>query len=291
MAAEKGTPAPTIIPRWRRIIHYPDNHLNDFCIFRDRDGVWHGIGIIGTGTWDSERSLFHSSSPSLSEPFESQEPLFVENPPDGLAPQKHAPFVVERNGVYHLYYRRPPGTIMLVRTGDPWRWEGLGDLVFKERDARDVCILEHEGQFLMYYCQSCLPTGGSAQVDGALHACVMVRTSSDLIEWSDARIAHHDEPATHSFLESPFVIKRPEGFYLFICHRRIGRRITVVVFSRDPFHFPPGRDRWLTILAPAHAAEIVEDEDMLYLAAVSGPTELGCPEGGGWVETAQLGWT
>lgn len=284
MVGDKKSPVPVLIPRWRRIIHYPGHHLNDFCIFRDRDGVWHGIGIVGTGTWDSERSLFHSSSRSLDAPFENHEPLFVANPPGGLAPQKHAPFVVEREGTYHLYYRRPPGTIMLVRTDDPWRWEGLGEMVFEERDARDVCILEHEGRFLIYYCQSCL-------VDGTLRACVMVRTSTDLVAWSDARIAHHDAPAAHSFLESPFVVKRPEGFHLFVCHRQIGRRITVVVFSEDPFCFPPGREHWLTILAPAHAAEIVEDEGAMHLAAVSGPVGPGYPEDGGWVEIAQLGWT
>ena len=283
--SSKKPSAPVIVLPWRRIIHYPKNHLNDFCIFRDREGIWHGIGIMGTGTWDSERSLFHSSSPSLDEIFENHAPLFEENPADGLAPQKHAPFVVEHRGTYHLFYRRPIGTIMVVRTNDPWQWDGLGEMVFQERDARDVCILEHEGQFLIYYCQS-------AEVNGRLHACIMVRTSADLAAWSEARIAHYDdhEPATHSFLESPFVVKRPEGFYLFICHRRIGCRITVVLFSENPFQFPTGREGWLTVLAPAHAPEIVEDRGKFYIAAVSGPVGDGYPQDGGWVEMAELKW-
>ena len=278
-------PVPVIVPAWHRIVHYPDNHLNDFCIFRDRDGVWHAIGIMGTGTWASEQSLFHASSPSLDQPFERHAPLFTENPSGDLAPQKHAPFVIERDGTYFLYYRRPPGTIMLVQTENPWQWHGLGDELFTERDARDVCILEHEGRFLMYYCQS-------AEVDGELRVCVMVRTSTDLIAWSDGRIAHYDAPAKHSFLESPFVIKRPEGFYLIECHRMIGRRISVVVLSEDPFHFPTGRDNWLTVLAPAHAPEIIDDGEQLHIAAVSGPVDPGYPppKDGGWVDIAPLVW-
>lgn len=257
--------------------------MNDFCIFRDREGIWHAIGIMGTGTWDSERSLFHSSSPDLDRPFRNHEPLLVESPPAGLAPQKHAPFVVERNGVYHLYYRRPLGTILRACTEDPWRWPGLGEVVFQERDARDVCILEADGRFLMYYCQS-------TEVEGQLRACVMLRTSDDLMQWSDAVVVHDDGPATHSFLESPYVIRRPEGFYLFICHRRIGCRITVVLFSEDPRRFGSGRGGWLTILAPAHAAEIVEWDGKTYLAAVSGPVSPGFPNDGGWVDLAELGW-
>ena len=117
---------------WQRIVEYPDNHLNDFCLFQDLDERWHAIGIMGTGTWESEVSLFHSSSSDLFSRFENHEPILVQNPPDGLRPQKHAPFVVIRDGEYHMFYRRPWGTIMKLVTSDPYCWDGIGEVVFED---------------------------------------------------------------------------------------------------------------------------------------------------------------
>jgi len=268
---------------WRRIVEYPQNHLNDFCLFRALDGRWHAIGIMGTGTWASELSLFHSSGEDLRSRFENHAPLLAEVPPEGLKPQKHAPFVVIRDGVYHMFYRRPWGTILHLRSEDPARWSGLGQVVFEERDARDVCILQGGGQYLMYYCQC-------AEVDGALRSCILARTSADLETWSAALTVHVDtaRPRDHSYLESPFVVRRPEGFYLLVRHRLMEEcRTTVVLFSENPLDFGSGEREWFCELHELHAAEVVEHQGHSYVARVSGGFEPAFP---GWVEVAPLDW-
>ena len=139
---------PTIASPWFRIVEYPTNHLNDFCLFRDQQGVWHAIGIMGTGTWASETALFHSTGRSLRERFENLEPLFAEMPEwigekrsGNKAPQKQAPFVVFDNGFYHMFYRRPPGSILAVRSADAYRWPNRVELAFESegcaRSLRD----------------------------------------------------------------------------------------------------------------------------------------------------------
>ena len=71
---------PTIASDWTRIVNYPDNHLNDFAIFQAQDGTWHAFGIMGEGSFDTEVSLFHCSSPDLFGTFEHHEPILKETP-------------------------------------------------------------------------------------------------------------------------------------------------------------------------------------------------------------------
>lgn len=77
---KEGRGTPQTISDWFRIVEYPSQHLNDFCLFRDRQGAWHAIGIMGAGTWASEASLFHSTGRNLRERFENRPPLFEAMP-------------------------------------------------------------------------------------------------------------------------------------------------------------------------------------------------------------------
>jgi hypothetical protein len=284
---------PRIASDWFRIVEYPDRHLNDFCLFRDEQGTWHAIGIMGTGTWASETSLFHSTGKGLRERFENRPPLFEAMPrwvggrqSRNAAPQKHAPFVVFHDGLYHLFYRRPGGTMLVVRSPDPFHWPDEVELVFEERDARDVCIVKIGGAFLMYYCQA-------AVVDGAMRSCDLLRTSKDLRDWSEATVVYVDtsRESGHSSLESPFVVPRPEGFYLFVRNRLLEEdTVTTVSFSEDPARFPSGAHPWFAELKHVHAPEIVECDGRYYIARVSGPRHANrqAPAAGGWVEVAEL---
>ena len=125
---------PHIRSEWTRIVEYPDRHLNDFCLFRALDGRWHAMGIMGTGTWDSERSLFHCSGSRLHGKHEKHSPLLARlerGPTSNDAPQKHAPFVVIRDGTHHLFFRRPPGTNLLLRSKVLRRWPSCPEMVFE----------------------------------------------------------------------------------------------------------------------------------------------------------------
>lgn len=271
---------------WRRIVHYPDRHLNDFCLFRDRDGVWHAIGIVGTGTWDSEQTLFHAVGDDLEAPFTPLPDVLAEPAAAGVAPQKHAPFVICREGVYHLFYRRPPGTILQVCSDDPYTWKGLGEVVFARRDARDVCIVEVDGQYRMIYCQSEI-------VDGVPRSAILARRSADLSVWSAPEVLHVDtaRPAEHSYLESPYLVPEGDGWYLFCRHRLLDdRRATTVYWAETPDRFPSGERAWCAEIPNCHAPEIVRSGDHWYIARVSGPPHAG--PGGladeGWVDVARL---
>ena len=284
---------PQLASDWIRIVDYPDRHLNDFCLFRDRQGTWHAIGIMGAGTWASETSLFHSTGRSLRERFVNRQPLFETMPrwvgnrqSQNAAPQKHAPFVVFHDGLYHLFYRRPGGTIVVVRSADPFHWPDEVELVFEERDARDVCITKIAGLFHMYYCQAAL-------VDGVMRSCNLLRTSKDLGDWGTATVVYADtsRESGHSSLESPFVVSRPEGFYLFVRNRLLEEDVvTTVSFSEDPAHFPSGERPWFAELKHVHAPEIVEIDGRYYIARVSGARHANrqTPAVGGWVEMAEL---
>ncbi len=284
--ASKKPRVPVIASEWIRVIDYPENHLNDFCIFQDTDGIWHSMGIMGTGTWASETSLFHCSSTNLLEPFRTHKPILTTPPPAHLPPQKHAPFVVFHEGYYHLFYRRPPGTILVVRSADPFDWPDPGIPVFEERDARDICIIKDNDMFFMYYCQSIF-------IDGFYRSAILMRKSTDLYAWSGAETVFLDtiETREHSYLESPYVVGRPEGYYLFIRHRLLDETCsTVVIFSDSPNEFPSGERTWFAELHHVHAPEIVPHEGKYYIARVSGPQHGNrfAPEKGGWIEIAEL---
>jgi hypothetical protein len=284
---QAGVPhVPVLTSEWQRVVEYPDHHLNDFCVFQDEDGYWHAMGIMGAGTWRSEQSLFHCVGRDLRAPFVMREPILTQTPPLPLAPQKHAPFVVYHGGLYHLFYRRPPGTILHLTSTRPDVWTGPGDLVFSENDARDVCIVRIGDVFHMYYCQL-------AEIDGVDRSCILLRRSIELNDWQEAIVVHVDtaEPADHCYLESPFVVQRREGFYLFIRHRlHDDRNLTVVLFSTRPNTFPSGREKWFAELPDGHALEIVHDRGTYYIFRVSGAPHA-CPSApvrGGWLDVARL---
>jgi hypothetical protein len=288
-----GALVPTIASDWFRIVEYPENHLNDFCLFRDQSGLWHAMGIMGTGDAKSELRLFHSTGESLRRRFTNREPLFEGLPEwigeprsSNMSLRKHAPFVIYHENDYHMFYRRPNGTNLHVRTRDPLRWPNRVELAFEQQDARDSCIIRVDGVFYHYSCQA-------MQIDGIWRSCVAVRTSHDLRQWSDAEPAHVDTShvTEHSRMESPFVVKRPEGHYLFVRNRMFDYpSLTTIYFSQTPGRFPSGSKAWFAELKDVHAPEIVEEAGRYFIARVSGPRHANrqAPEQGGWIEVAEL---
>ena len=284
---DKKYRTPTITSEWKQIVYYPNNHLNDFCIFQDREKVWHAMGIMGTGSAWSEVSLFHSTSNNLLTPFVNQNPILTEVPADtNLSIRKHAPHVIWHDGYYHLFYRRPGGTIVKTKSKDPNEWIGLGEDVFEENDARDICVINMDGMFYMYYCQY-------INYEGTNRSSILLRKSTDLEKWSEAIITYVDleYEDNHSKLESPYVVKEEEGYYMFIRHRHLNERTTtVVLFSEDPEKFPSGIQTWFHELDYIHAPEIVKDKNKYYIVRVSGAQHANksAPEKEGWLDIAEF---
>lgn len=278
---------------WRTIVRWPGGHLNDFTLFADPgDGRWHAIGILGSGTWESEVSLFHASGERLGELFENHRPLLAQPAPPDVMPGKHCPSLVVRDGVYHLFYRRPMGTMMHVRGRSPFEFDDLGEVVFTANDARDACILDSAAfpgprqadwppeRYWMYYCQI-------AEHEGVVRSCILLRTSDDLEGWSEPRVAFADlfhQPAGHCYTESPFVIRRPEGFYLLTRHCFAGPH-TNVRYSPTPL-FGCANGGWLTTIRDCHAAECIEHEGKVWIARVTSGRDARC----GRVDIAPLEW-
>jgi hypothetical protein len=151
----------------------------------------------------------------------------------------------------------------------------------------------------MYYCQSLL-------VEGVMRSCILARTSADLESWSDAVTVLVDtqREANHSLLESPAVIRRPEGWYLFISNRRMWRpgddprrpppiTVTTVSFSKDPLDFGRGERPWFHEFENVHAPELVEADGRTWLVRVGTDGRIGnkpLPGLTGWLEIAPLRW-
>ena len=96
------------------------------------------------------------TSPKLYGPYRKHPPLLAELARGNTlnaAPQKHAPFVVVKDGVCRMFFRRPPGTNLSVASTDAFQWTGDPVLVFEENDARDACIRQFANIYHWCYCQ------------------------------------------------------------------------------------------------------------------------------------------
>jgi hypothetical protein len=280
---------PVVASGWTRVVEYPANHLNDFCLFRGVDERWHAIGIMGTGTWASETSLFHCSSPDLLGQYAIHEPLFVyleQGPTTNAAPQKHAPFVVVADGLHHIYIRRPWGTNLHLVSPDVFHWPATPEVVFEERDARDACVQRFGGVWHWYYVQR-------RQVAGCERSCVMLRTSADLRTWSSGRPALVDESreVKHCKLESPFVIEHAGRYWLFVRDRHRedpSHPAPVAVFvSSEPDHFATFATEFPDMQAP----ELLEHDGRWYVVRVSGVSHACVHtdrDQRGWLEIAEI---
>ena len=182
--------------------------------------------------------------------------------PGGL----QAPFVFKAADLYHMVY------------GD---WERICHATGKDGKAfervvqpdgktgmfgegqgantRDPMVLRVGDQWHCYYT-ACPNRVGS----------VYCRTSSDLRNWSEARIVARGGQAGSGpgRAECPFVIER-EGYYYLLRTQAYGRKAQTSVYrSKDPMDFGVDDDRFFVGVLPVAAPEIVVHEGRHYLAAL-----------------------
>lgn len=261
-------------------------YINDHCIVRDHEGLWHMFGITHPEPLlpMDEKCLAHATSPSLTQvPWKKHD--FAMKADYGNWGELHmwAPCVVRHDGLYYLYvcvgdHDHSRYKIHLLTSPDLWNWKRHRDnpVIADGFDARDPFILRLEDRWLLYYTATDNPSGGKHIV-----AC---QTSRDLVHWNHRRIVFQDveEGTSGGSTESPFIVRRRDHFYLFICNndRRNGYDSTDVYLSDDPFHWDFDQ-RVGTI--PAHAAEIIRDEDGQWYAS-------HCGWGRGGLYLAPLQW-
>lgn len=274
-------------------------YINDHCIYQDLKGDWHLIGITSMGKpriGTNEKWFAHGVTSSLMTPMRELDPLFKGWPDNS---QKWAPHAVWDGSTLHLF--AGPGKIRHFTSLDGYTFKFEGCAVANRwRWLRDTMVLlMDDGSWLMY---------ATDRVD---HKDVISAfRSRDLYSWEYAgvvftalRPAPVWSPLPNSSCESPFVIKRDDGYYLSVCltNYPLDRSVyanTLVFFSTDPMNFGTyaaggkGEDAELVTRFDTHAAEYVLDPSGNWWITCSGwlgwPRPKGCE--GGQACIAPLTW-
>lgn len=252
-------------------------YVNDHTFIRDRDGLWHLIGITHAEPFKpfEEVDLCHATAPSLTGPWTKQPPCLSADVAWG---EKHlwAPHVIEHDDRYWMFvcggsleggdtYR-----LHLATSDDCFTWTRHSEnpLVIDGFEARDPMVTRMGNRWVVYYTGTSEPQGGNH--------CVLAAESDDLIHWSGRTVVYRDALVGTGAgpTESPYVVERDGTWYLFIGPADFGDAMlkqaageevkwalayssTLVLASDDPMHFD--RDNEVGYIT-AHAAEVVVDE-------------------------------
>ena len=286
--------------------------VNDHCLFRDSQGKIHFFGIENPYPTTTEalklvrgelkesdrpfietlriikgRHLYtpgshvrvgHAVADNIFGPWQHCKPAL-----DGRAEGKRyaAPFVVSLNGRFWMSLHSATG-LAVSDDLDQWQdhpaetpWNAIG------KHHRDPCILRmDDGSFLQYYA--------AADPKGKGRQSISLAKSDDLRKWErldPCYVRRIPNAPFSSVLESPFVFRHKDLYYLFVCfaHRRYYE--TLVVVSDTPYQFLP--ENTITTLF-THAAELIEIDGQTYISScgIEDPQMLN--RSGLWI--AKLRW-
>ncbi len=258
----------------------PEHEPVDHAIWQARDGSWHVLSCVrGTKVG---RVLYEWESLSLEQPF--WKPLGITMRVDRAAGESindwfgeewiQAPHVILHNDVYWMFYgghntELGECQICLATSQDGRTFErykssqGYSRLFVGPGEARDPMVMQVGNDWVCYYC---------GFDTGTRRPCkVYVRTSSDLINWSDHRDVSwggFTSGAGFWSTECPFVVFLDGYYYLFRTSEYRSPARTHVYRSKDPFNFGLGDDSmWVTTLRVA-APEVVQVGDQWYISSV-----------------------
>lgn len=271
-------PAPSVYrgpdtPSFKSGGHYDEWIVNDFTCIRGRDGCWHAFGIThprppcfidefhcdGDGH-EAEFQLFHAVWPGTLAELMKQGRM--EDREKILHPQQRlpgeprecwAPCVVEKDGLYYLFYS--PGSIRVAVSSDLYHWQAQGPLFDGPAMLRDPYIIAENGVYTMVY------------VNDHLYS----RTSTDLLHWGPERL-FQENPFPGSSQESPCLFRRDGHYYLLWCiHDATNGWYDnrTFVFSADSLegfsHRAP------ICMLQGHATELISEDGEDYLLSVFYP--------------------
>lgn len=245
---------------------------NDHTFVKNESGEWHIFGITHPETstqsiHDGEFLSFHAVSSSgtfketLIEFHYSDLPKIL--PPEdrpGERLENHAPYIIKKDTLFYMIYG--PSPFRLAVSMDLSNWETKGELFSEEGGSRDPNLLLHEGIYYIVYCSL---------------KKVQLRTSHDLINWSDPYTIFTSDSFDP---ESPSLIYNNRTFYLFFSSwdgiwdkkeiKGAYQHLTHVHQSDDPFNFGDEGTRLTTL--KSHAPEIFQGEDgQWYISSVEWP--------------------
>jgi hypothetical protein len=236
-------------------------YINDHCFFVDADNTIHWFGITnpfppqGRGYYGPGTHL-HVGHASAKHPFgpwtEHKDAMSL---PEGSKGFVGACFVVRHGDEYVMLYNFVNGfTTATSRNLRDWRIAKDVPVVNLGNGTRDPCVVKQADGNYFLYC--------TAGYEG--RAAVALGQSADMKRWQPLPPALlSDVPGGWGPLESPFVHRRGDAYYLFINHSHRQYQETLVFRSEDPRRFDWGKPLGTLF---AHAAEIFEWNGKTYIS-------------------------
>jgi len=240
--------------------HYEEWVPNDHCFVKDGDGRWHAFGITHPRTdFDhvhaGETLSFHAVAPPgrlkdvlRAGSWQDQPKILPPAERPGEIEANHAPYIVKKDGLYHMIYGPTP--LRYAVSNDLYEWTPKGPLA-NAPAGRDPSVIFWDGAHHILVCGQ--------------HEVLMAR-SEDLVTCTGTRRILKMKDGVDA--ESPSIVRHNDTFYLFVCgwNGRWDRKdlsgayqhVTYVYQSDDPYSFDSESE--VTRL-DAHAPEVFQDEE------------------------------
>ncbi|MEX0316246.1 MAG: family 43 glycosylhydrolase [Allomuricauda sp.] len=227
-------------------------------IYNPDDKKWHLYGIIA-----DNREFIHLSADSLIQRGWQKHPSYTYKNQEIWAPH-----IIRHDGLYHMYYTSigVPRQIRYAVSKDLFNWEHpLDEPLFayaneftENQKNKDPMVFKHGDIWIMYF----------SMLKDDKHWVVGYSTSKDLVHWEGPKICF-DEHTESPGVESPFVVKRGEYYYLTLSARPWPHGAQEFFRSKSPFLWKISDH--VKRIDPWHAAEIIRDLDgKWYLSRSSG---------------------
>jgi hypothetical protein len=284
----------------------------DHHVFQSLDGKWHLWGCI-RGTAQG-RLLYHWESESLKKVHWEKTGEIIRSSTQagesiedwGKEEWIQSPFIVKEEAIYYMFYGghstghdgngnfidegfgsserlccRTECQMCLMTSIDGIHWNRYSNEIGQSRifvgpgEVRDPSLLKIDGLWHMYYA-------GCHVEEGKSLPAIYVRTSKDLINWSEWRVVHWDLSSKFGSgrwgTECPNVVER-EGYYYLFRTEEYPTAKTHVFRSEDPYDFGKGNgiDKYVCSIRVAAPEIIVDEYDQEYITSnhdLTGGTQL-----------------
>lgn len=274
-------PVPVIDGAFWRIGEAPDldslngpdlkkQHVVDHGFVKDVNGKWH-LWACMRGTKVS-RLLYGWEGESLTDGKLWNQvgvvaralPEWNEQVSEGRE-QIQAPYFRKVGDVYFCFYNSAGIRVMTSENGADYKRLPIkdGSNLLYEKGGRDVMIIDEKDSYLSY------STISTVARDGWTRGFVSLRTSKDLVKWSDYTIVSEGGRAGNGPVsaESPFVQKYNGYYFLFRSSSSTG---TCFVYrSKDPYNFGVNNDEKLIAELPVWAPEIIQEGEEWFISDIA----------------------